>query len=313
MTTLRTTKIIPFNKGGKGGLSDKKTTTTRIILILFRSIPLVIRREIFKAVSLLFYHFFSRHRLIALHNLKCAYPEKSKQDLIRVAKGVYRSLGIVAAEFFQIPLLTRENIYDLIECEGFGNYKRAMAKNRGVLLFTAHLGNWELAAAFLALLEQPLTIIYRPLDSPVLENLVTYVRACKGSNPLPKDRSVMRVLRLVKKGEVIGTLLDQNMTRKEGVFVDFFGRPSCTTDGIALLALHTGAPVIPAFMVRMESGKYRFIIGEDVEIVNTGNPERDVLTNTQNFTRIIEDFVKRYPDQWLWVHRRWKTKRHQIT
>ncbi|MBE9547675.1 MAG: lysophospholipid acyltransferase family protein, partial [Proteobacteria bacterium] len=154
--------------------------------------------------------------------------------------------------------------------------------------------------------------IYRPLDNPILENLITYVRACKGNKPLPKDRATKQIFRRIKRNEVVGTLLDQNMAWQEGVFVDFFGRPACTTDGLASLALYTEAPVIPAFMVRMENGKYRFIMGEEVEIINTGNPERDALTNTQNFTKIIEDFVRRYPDQWLWIHQRWKTKRHQV-
>lgn len=291
----------------------KKTITTRALLAIFGSIPLAVRREIFKAISLIIYHFSPARRRIAIDNLRCAYPEKSAPDLIKITKGVYRNIGIVAAEFFQIPSLTRKNIHGLVDCEGLENLSRAMAKNKGLLLFTAHFGNWELTAAFLALLGQPLSIIYRPLDSPILENLVTYVRACKGNKPLPKDRAMMQIFRSIKKNAIVGTLLDQNMTRQQGVFVDFFGRPSCTTDGLAMLALHTGAPVIPAFMVRMESGKHRFVIGKEVKLINTGNLEADIFTNTQNFTGIIEDFVRRYPDQWLWIHQRWRTKLHQPT
>jgi len=290
----------------------KKTAMTRTILVIFASIPLVVRRGIFKAAFLLFYHFSSRHRLITLHNLKCAYPDKDMKGLGKIARGAFRNLGIVAAEFFEIPSLTKENIHNLIEFNGFENYTRAMSQNRGVLFFTAHLGNWELMAASSAMLGHPITVIYRPLDNPVLENLVTYVRACKGNKPLPKERATKQIFRRIKKNEVVGTLLDQNMAWQEGVFVDFFGKPACTTDGLASLALYTGAPVIPAFMVRMENGKYRFIIGEEVTIINTGNPERDILTNTQNFTIIIEDFIRGYPDQWLWLHQRWKTKRHQV-
>jgi KDO2-lipid IV(A) lauroyltransferase len=291
----------------------KKTITTRIILILFGSVPLKVRRGIFKAAFLFFYHLSSKHRLITLHNLKCAYPEKDMQSLGKIAKRAFLNLGIVVAEFFEIPSLTRENIHDLIEFNGFENYTKAMSKNRGVLFFTAHFGNWELLAISFALAEQPFTIIYRPLDNPLLENLVTYVRACKGNKPLPKERATKQILRRIKKKEVVGTLLDQNMAWQEGVFVDFFGRPACTADGLASLALYTEAPVVPAFMVRMENGKYRFIVEEEVEIINTGNPERDILTNTQNFTKVIEGVVRKYPDQWLWVHQRWKTKRHQVS
>jgi len=302
----------PLVKGGRGDYQIKKTATTKAILAIFGFIPLAVRREIFKAISLLFYHLSSKHRLITLHNLKCAYPEKNMKGLGKIARGAFRNLGTVVAEFFEIPSLTRENIDALVECKGFENYTRAMSKNRGVLFFTAHLGNWELMAISFALLGQPATFIYRPLDNPVLENLVTYVRACKGNKPLPKERATKQIFRRIKKNEVVGTLLDQNMAWQEGVFVDFFGRPACTTDGLASLALYTGAPVIPSFMVRMETGKYRFIIGEEVTIINTGNPERDILTNTQNFTKIIEGFVRKYPDQWLWVHQRWKTKSHQV-
>lgn len=290
----------------------KKTITTRAILLLFGSIPLTVRREIFKAAFLLFYHLFSKHRLITLNNLKCAYPGKNMKSLGKIARGTFKNLGIVVAEFFEIPSLTEENVHNLIEFSGFENYTRAMSKNRGVLFFTAHLGNWELMAAAIAMLGHPLTVIYRPLDNPVLENLVKYVRACKGNKPLPKERATKQVLRRIKKKEVVGTLIDQNMAWQEGVFVDFFGRPACTTDGLASLALYTGAPVIPAFMVRRENGKYRFIVDEEVEIINTGNLKRDALTNTQNFTKTIEDFVRKYPDQWLWAHQRWKTKSHQV-
>ena len=289
----------------------KKTPTTRAILLIFGSIPLAIRREIFKAISLLYYHLSSRRRLIALHNLKCAFPEKSMQDIIKIAREVYRNIGIIAAEFFEFPSLTRENIHDLVECEGLENYTSAMAKNKGVLFFTAHFSNWELLAISLALLGQPFTFIYRLLDNPILENFVTYMRTCKGNNPLPKGGSMRQILRHIEKKELVGILIDQNMDWYEGVFVDFFGRPACTTNGLALLTLHTGAPVIPVFLVRMESGKYKLIIGKEVKIINTGNRNMDILTNTQNFTRIIEAFVRRYPDQWFWVHQRWKTKRHQ--
>lgn len=264
----------------------KKTITTRALLAIFGSIPLAVRREIFKAISLVIYHFSPVRRRIAVDNLRCAYPEKSASDLINITKGVYRNIGIVAAEFFQIPSLTRENIHKFVEYEGLENYRKALAKKKGALFFSAHFGNWELTITAFAILERPVNFIYRPLDNPILEDLFTYVRICNGGKHLPKDRSMMKIFRSIKKNEIVGILIDQNVTRQQGVFVDFFGRPSCTTDGLAILALHTKAPVIPAFMIRMESGKYRFVIGEEIEIVNTGDLEADIVTNTQNFTRI---------------------------
>jgi len=179
-------------------------------------------------------------------------------------------------------------------------------------MFGAHFGNWELEAAVFSLLVSPVTVIYRPLDSKLLDDLVLHVRSASGNIPLAKDRAMRQMLRVLKDNGVLGILVDQNMAWQEGVFVDFFGRPACTTDGLSLLALHTGAPVVPAFLIRQPNGKYRFVVGEEVPTVRTGDKAHDVLVNTQNYTRIVEETVRRYPDQWLWVHQRWKTKTCQV-
>lgn len=186
--------------------------------------------------------------------------------------------------------------------------REALKRNRGLLMFGAHFGNWELEAVAFAHLMQPVVVIYRPLDSNLLDNLVLRVRSSGGNIPLAKDKAMRSMLRHLKNNDVLGILIDQNVASYEGVFVDFFGRPACTTDGLALLALHTKAPVLPGYMVRLADGKYRLIIGEEVTIVQTGDRDADIAVNTQNFTRIIENMIRQYPDQWLWVHQRWKTK-----
>jgi KDO2-lipid IV(A) lauroyltransferase len=161
-------------------------------------------------------------------------------------------------------------------------------------------------------INNPFTGIYRTLDSALLDRLVFKVRSTAGNVPLAKEHAMRNMLRTLKRNGMLGILIDQNVDWYEGVFVDFFGRPACTTDGLALLALHTEAPVLPGYMVRLPDGRYRLVIGPEVEIVRTGDKDADVLANTQRFTEVIEETVRRYPDQWLWIHQRWKTKRCQI-
>jgi Kdo2-lipid IVA lauroyltransferase/acyltransferase len=285
----------------------KKNRTTTVVLALFSAIPRKFRRKICIALFLLFYHVAPRRRLIAIHNIKRAFPGKGMEETIAIAKGVYRNMAIVAADFFELPYLNRENVQELIEIEGLEHCRKALEKNKGVLMFGAHFGNWEIGAIALSLELKPSVVIYRPLDNPLLENLVTWVRSCTGNIPIAKDLAMRSMLRHLKKNDILGILIDQNVSLTEGVFVDFFGRPACTTIGLALLALHTGAPAIPGYVLRLPEGRYRLILGEEVELVQTGDREQDILVNTQIFTRIIEETVRKYPDQWLWVHQRWKT------
>jgi KDO2-lipid IV(A) lauroyltransferase len=160
----------------------------------------------------------------------------------------------------------------------------------------------------MSLVLKPAVITYRPLDSPTLDNLVLWVRSCTGNVLIDKERAMRKMLRSLAHNEIVATMIDQNMAWQEGVFVDFFGRPACTTNGLALLALRTDAPVIPGYILRLENGKYRMIIKEEMAVIRTGDKDADILINTQNFTRFIEDTIKEYPDQWFWIHQRWKTK-----
>jgi KDO2-lipid IV(A) lauroyltransferase len=241
-----------------------------------------------------------------------SFPDKSLKEIIVIAKESYAGFVLVVADFFDIPYLNKDNLRQWISIEGLDNYTEACKEGKGVLIFSAHFGNWEIGNAVLAIVTQPFIFVYRVFDSPLLEKVITGVRASYGNISLSKYNAMRPMIRLLKNGATINILIDQNVAGYEGVFVDFFGRKACTTPGLALLALHTKAPVLPVFTRRLPDGKYLLEIGKKVEIVNSGNRDADVLINTQNFTKIIEKKIRQYPEQWFWVHQRWKTKFCQV-
>ena len=283
-----------------------------LIINLLRHIPLSIRRILAIFIAKLSYHLSLKHRLIAIHNLMRSFPDKPLKEIIRLAKESYISATLVVVEFLDIPYLNKDNLHQWISIEGLENYKEAEKEGKGVLIFSAHFGNWEIGNAALAIMTQPFVFIYRVFDSPLLERTITGVRASYGNVSLSKYNAMRPMIRLLKNGITINLLIDQNVTWYEGVFVDFFGRKACTTPGLSLLALYTKAPVLPVFTRRLPDGKYLLEIGKKVEIVSSGNRDADVLINTQNFTKIIEEKIRQYPEQWLWFHQRWKTNICQV-
>jgi KDO2-lipid IV(A) lauroyltransferase len=280
----------------------------KIVIILSRIVPLSVRRATAGGLTKLVYHLSLKHRLIAIHNLTRAFPEKSLPEIVKIAKASLAGFALAMAEFPDILYLNKDNLHRWVSVSGLEHYEKACRAGKGVLLFTAHFGNWEIGNAALAILSRPPVFMARILDSPFLEEASTFVRASLGIGNIHKENAMRPTLRLLKKGEAVKLLIDQNVAASEGVFVDFFGRPACTTSGMALMALHTGAAVLPIFTTRMPDGKYLTEIGPQVETVNTGNRDHDTWANTQNYTRIIEDHVRKYPGQWLWMHQRWKTK-----
>ena len=275
-------------------------------------IPAVLRRFLFTIVALAYYQLFPRHRLIALYNLQLAFPEKTMAEITVIATKVYRNIALVGAELFAIPAFTPDNIHDMVEVTGLDNCRQALARGRGVLLFSAHFGNWEISAAAMAFLLKPLVVVYRPLDNAVLDDMIGRIRSATGNTLLAKEKAMRQILRNLQKNRIVGILIDQNMARQEGVFVKYFSRTACTTDAVAQLALRTKAAVIPSFALRLPGGRYRLILGPEMKTVETGDWDADVIVNTQNYTKAVEDMVRQHPDQWLWVHHRWKTKPWQV-
>jgi len=230
------------------------------------------------------------------------------KEIVNIVKKSYLSISLVICEFYDIAYLNKNNLNQRIVIKGLENYKDACKKAKGVLLFGGHFGNWELGNAALAITTEPFVFVYRILDNPLLEGIITTVRASCGITSLSKENTMRRMIRLLKKGETISLLIDQNVAWYDGVFIDFFGRKAATTSGLALLALYTKATVLPSFTYRLPDGKYVLEIGEPVEIIDSGNRDNDTVANTQIFTEIIEERIREYPEQWFWVHQRWKTK-----
>jgi len=290
----------------------EKTKTTGFLLFVFHCIPLTLRKGFFMLFFRLFYYLIPKNRLIALHNLRCSFPEKNMDELIGIAQGVYRHFAIVAAEFFDLPYIDRKSINNWVDVKGLENYQAAIAQGKGVLSIVAHFGNWELLPVAIPIYARPIHIVYRPLDNKIIDNVVEYVRTMRGNSLIPKGGSGRQIMELLKDNQIIGILSDQNVNTSEGVFVDFFGRSACTGVGLTVMAMRSGAPIIAIFPARQKSGRYKVIVRPPIEAVSTGNYEADLVYNTQRFTKIIEEIVREYPEQWFWFHQRWKTKKHQI-
>jgi KDO2-lipid IV(A) lauroyltransferase len=213
------------------------------------------------------------------------------------------------AEVCLFPRYNKENVSEVVVYDGFENFECANKRGKGVLYLTAHLGGWELSAFAHSLCGHPLHVVMRGMDNPYLDRLVQRYRTMHGNSAVDKDNFVRGLLSAMKAGETVGILMDTNMTPPQGVFVDFFGLPACTASGLARIALRTDAAVVPGFTVWDPAlGKYRLRFEPALELIRTGDDEADIVANTALFTKVIEDFVRRYPDQWLWVHRRWKTR-----
>jgi KDO2-lipid IV(A) lauroyltransferase len=272
----------------------------------------VLPRPLARAAGILLawtvYLLHGKLRRVGKKNLAMAFPEKSPYERAKILRGVFTSLGRQVAEVCLFPKYTRENVSKTVVYEGFENFERALARRKGVLFLTAHLGAWELSAFAHSLYGYPLQVVMRPLDNPYLDRLTRQYRTMHGNKAVDKDFA-RGLISAMRKGETVGVLMDTNMIPSQGVFVDFFGIQACTASGIARVALKTDAAVVPGFTIWDPAiNKYRLRFDPAAKLIRTGNSEADVVANTALFTKIIEDYVRRYPDQWLWVHRRWKTR-----
>lgn len=236
-------------------------------------------------------------------------PELSAQERHAILAGVVDNLGRLLGEFSQFPKITSRNIRDLVVYDGFENYQRAAEQGRGVLLLTGHVGAWELCAFAQGVYGHPLSFLVRPLDNPLLNKMISRYRELSGNRIIDKNRAVKPVLETIKRGKDVGLLIDVNTVADQGVFCDFFGIPACSTTGLAIFALRTGAPVVPGFLIWDEQlKKHRLRFDPEILVIRTGDFKEEIRINTAQFTKVIENYARRYPDQWLWIHKRWHTR-----
>ena len=255
------------------------------------------------------YLLHGRLRRVGMRNLQLAFPQMPASERRRILRGVFTSLGRQLGDFCHFPRYRRENISQLAIYDGFENFERAQSRGKGVLFLTAHFGGWEISSFMHALHGHPLHILVRPLDNPYLDRLVARYRTLSGNRTIPKQDFARAMLAALRAGETVGILMDQNMTPEQGVFVDFFGIPACTSTLMARMALRTDAAVVPGFCLWDPAlRRYRVRFEPAMETIRTSNEEADIVANTAAYAKVIEDFVRRYADQWLWVHRRWKTR-----
>jgi KDO2-lipid IV(A) lauroyltransferase len=248
-------------------------------------------------------------RRAAVFNLRLAFPDWTDKERKRAVRRMIRQIGWMAAEFSQFPKYTRANIERVVTLDGFENFNEARQRGKGVLFLTGHMSAWELAPFAQALYGNPLHFLVRPIANARVDALINRYRCLSGNRPIEKNRSARAVLRVLLEGGTVGVLSDHNTSLEEGVFVDFFGIPASTTSGLARIALRTDAAVIPGFLSwDSDQRKYRLRFEPAVELARTSDEEADVRENTQRFTSVIEAYVRAHPDQWLWVHKRWKTR-----
>ncbi|MEK6302464.1 MAG: lysophospholipid acyltransferase family protein [Acidobacteriota bacterium] len=242
-------------------------------------------------------------------NLALAMPEMSTEARRTTLERVFDSLGRSLGEFSQFPKITHRSISEIVVYDGFENYQRAAERGRGVLLLTGHFGAWELCAFAHGVYGHPLNFLVRPLDNPLLDRMINSYRELSGNRVIDKNNAVKPVLEILRRGEDVGLLIDVNTLADQGVFCDFFGIPACSTTGLAVFALRTDAPVVPGVLIWDEQlKKHRLRFEPEIPLTRTGDFKEEVRVNTARFTRVIESWARRYPDQWMWVHRRWRTR-----
>jgi KDO2-lipid IV(A) lauroyltransferase len=248
-----------------------------------------------------------RHLRIAAENLRRAFPDWGEARVQAVARGVYSHFASVLLEILWMEGRPIAELLALTDIEGLDHMQAALARGRGVVSPLAHLGNWELQGVATAPLIGSSAVIARPLDNPALDARLVSFRTSTGNVVIYKQRALPQILKTLREGRLVAVMLDQNVQASDGIFVRFFGRPACTTTVAAALALKTGCPIVPAHCVRRADGRYLMAYGPVVEWPRTGRRDEDTAALTQHLTSIIEGWVRETPEQWLWLHRRWKT------
>ena len=274
--------------------------------------PLAISRAMGRRLGWVAFWADRRHRQIVEQNLALSFENMTRAWVRRTALDAFAHLGMVAAEIPCLARFSSRQILARTRVHGAEVLHQALAQGKGVFFLTGHIGNWEWTGVASGLVFGPACIVARPLDWPPGDQVVNGWRTRFGSWVVPKNRSARQVLSTLRRGQAVGVLLDQNVDWYDGEWVDFFGRPACTNKGLALLARSIGAPVIPGYGFREDDGLFHLYIDPPVPLVKTRDKTQDIWDNTQNYTTALERAIRRKPEQWFWMHQRWKTRPYRF-
>lgn len=278
-----------------------------LLLTVFGRLPKGFHESCAIILGTLSFRLAKRHRYIAVENIYRAFGQsKTKEQIQTIGRQVFINLWRIVFELGWSLTLPKSQYKNHFTISGLSVFQKAQAKGKGVLLLGAHFGNWELLPLVGHIADIPLGIVYRPLDAPFLDALIRNLRSRYGGHPIPNTKGAMRrIFKSLRRGGAVGLLMDQSADWYDGVFVDFFNRGTFTNSGMALLALKSGAPVVPLFLVREANG-FRAIFGPELPLIRTGDRTKDIEANTQQYNWVVEAYARMFPTQWFWVHRRWK-------
>ncbi len=255
------------------------------------------------------YLVLARRRRIVFENLAMAFgTDKTAEERHQIARATFRNLGQHVVDFSHVRQLTVQRFTTMCYIEGLEHVETLLQRDMGLLILSAHFGSWELAPAVSLCLTTPLHVIVRPLDNPALQRLAEDYRRRCGYRTIPRRAALAACLKVLRRGEIVAVLMDQSSLRHESIQVEFFGTSAYTSRGPALLALRTGCPVVSGFLIRVGQGRHRLVFSQEIPVRRTGNLQQDIVDNTRTFTHVIESYVRRYPDHWFWLHRRWKQR-----
>ena len=272
-------------------------------------IPFRVAQEIGKMTGLFAYLIPNNRKTVAYENIRASFgSDLSEADAKKLLRKVYMHFGQMLFEIPHIFRLDLRNLNRYMMIEGEENLRQAWKRGKGVLFLTAHLGNWEFMSAVGSLYFGNTAVVARRSDSASVDRVINELRSRFGAEIIPPQGAMRPLIMALKHNKMIGILLDQNVDWYQGAFIPFLGRWACTNKGLALLARKTGTPVIPVFAVRDGNGRHRMVFEKEIELRKTGDKIRDIEDNTALFNGMIERYVRKHPDQWLWFHRRWKTK-----
>jgi KDO2-lipid IV(A) lauroyltransferase len=275
------------------------------VVTVVRLLPMRVVLGIGALIGQAFYWIDRAHRRRAMRNLQAAFPLRSEAECRRIARGMFSHFGRLLTAFLKFSTMTPEAMLARVTFEGEERVRAAHAQGKGVLLFTGHFGFWEINALVHAVAIRPMSVLARPLDNPLLHRLLEETRMRTGNAVIYRRGAIRRVLRALESNEAIAVLIDQHIHTADAVYVDFFNRPAATTSALAALSLRTGAPVVPVFALPLPGGRFRMVYEHAVDAPPADDPEA-VRELTQRCTDVLEMYVRRYPDLWLWMHRRWR-------